>query len=194
MGWTTFHETRTAKEYFTDMCARIEDIELVDIAIVSFRTAYLAVRDKKLGYTYCAVYLLHRAPKSYYNFGYKDMSEFAGPCVTDCPKRIIDKLTPLDEIEKLDSNVGESSLRWAKEWRENVLETIAKKKERNSSLKNAVLKTKEPLEFTSGAFFQYFTKRGKQVFAIKDFGTEYEQKFPVRIRGWNNIAFDVIER
>jgi hypothetical protein len=194
MGWIALHETRTAKEYFTDMCARIEDIELVDIAIVSFRTAYLAIRDNKLGYTYCAVYLLHRAPKSYYNFGYKDMSEFAGPCVTDCPKRIIDKLTPLDEIEKLDSNVGESSLRWAKEWRENVLETIAKKKERNSSLKNAVLKTKEPLEFTSGAFFQYFTKRGKQVFAIKDFGTEYEQKFPVRIRGWNNIAFDVIER
>jgi thymidylate synthase len=30
MGWIALHETRTAKEYFTDMCARIEDIELVD--------------------------------------------------------------------------------------------------------------------------------------------------------------------
>lgn len=194
MGWTTFHETRTAKEYFTDMVKRCEGIELVDIAIVSFRTAYLAIRDNNLGYTYCAVYLLHRAPKSYYNFGYKDMTEFACPAVTDCPKRIIDKLTPLDEIEKLDTEIGENSLKWAREWRKNVLENSAKKKERNNSLRNAVLKTKEPLEFRSGAQYQYFTKQGRQLYAIKDFGTEYEQKFPVRISGWNNIPFEVVQR
>lgn len=194
MGWTTFHETRTAKQYFTDMVDRCEGIELVDIAIVSFRTAYLAIKDNKLGYTYCAVYLLHRAPKSYYNFGYKDMTEFAGPGVTDCPKRIIDKLTPLDEIARLNPEIGENSIRWAKEWRKNVLENSVKKKERNSSLRNAVLKTKEPLDFKSGAQFQYFTKQGRQLYAIKDFGTSYEQKFPVRISGWNNISFDIIQR
>jgi hypothetical protein len=194
MGWTTFHETRTAKQYFTDMISRCEGAELVDIAVVNFRTAYIAVRDLKLGYTYCAVYLIHRAPKSYENFGYKDMTEFAGPCVTDCPKRIIDKLTPLDEIARLDSDIGESSLKWAKEWREKVLDSALVKKERNKSLKNGILKTKEPVSFTSGAEFQYFVKEGRQLYALKDFGTECERKVPVRISGWRHIAFDIIGR
>ncbi len=195
MGWITFHETRTAKQYFIDKYKDIPNVELLDIAVVGFRTAYLAVKDKTKGYTFAMIYMLHRAPKAYYNFGYKDMSEFAGPGVDDCPKRILDLLTPLDEIAKLDpDNVGESSLEWAKNWRQRVLDNSEAKKKRNKSLKNGVLKASEPIEFSSGNCFQYFTKEGKQLYALMNFGTEFERKIPVKIRGWRHYKFEVVER
>lgn len=195
MGWLTFHETRTAKQYFLDELGKEKHIEVVDIAIVSFRTAYIAVKDLQKGYIYCAVFMLHRAPKSYYNFGYKDMTEFAGPAVVDCPKRIIDKLTPIDEIVKLDSELGENSIKWARDWRQEVLDNANIKKARNNSLqKGGILKTSEPLLFNSGNYFQYFKKKGGRLYAISDFDTEYEQEFPVRIIGWKNIDFEIVER
>ena len=189
MGWTTFHETRTAKEYFTDMIKRCEGVELVDIAIVNFQTAYLAVKDLKLGYTYCAVYMLHRAPKSYHNFGYKDMTEFSGPCVDDCPLRIINKLTPLDEIQKLDPEVGESSLEWAKGWRQRVVDNANKRKSVGGG---KVFKLKEPMSFINGDSYQYFKKEGRKVYAIKHFGTELEREVRVRIGNINKLEFEII--
>jgi hypothetical protein len=55
MGWCTFHETRTAKEYFTDSFKNDSNYELLDVAIVNFRTAYLAVKDVQKGYVCCLV-------------------------------------------------------------------------------------------------------------------------------------------
>lgn len=192
MGWLTFHETRTAKQYFIDEIGSGKNCELVDIAVVGFRTAYLAIKDLEKGYTYCQVYLLHRAPKSYYNFGYKPLSEFCGPCVDTCPKRILDKLTPLDEIKRLDDEIDDQSIEWAKNWRQNNLDAQSVKKTRSKALKNGVLKTKEPLRFTSGSEFQYFKKEGKRLYAIQDYGTEQERLIPVRISGWSNIEYEIV--
>lgn len=192
MGWLTFHETRTAKQYFIDEIGKEKHCELVDIAVVGFRTAYLAIKDLEKGYTYCQVYLLHRAPKSYYNFGYKGMSEFVGPCVDSCPKRILDKLTPLDEIQRLDSEVDEKSIEWAMNWRQNNLNAQVTKKARSKALRSGVLKTKEPLNFTSGSSYQYFKKEGKKLYAIQDYGTKLERLIPVRISGWKYIEYEVL--
>lgn len=189
MGWLTFHETRTAKQYFIDTFKNETHYELLDVAIVNFRTAYLAVKDLEKGYVYCLVYLLHRAPKSYYNFGYKSMSEFAGPGVDDCPKRIIDKLTSLDEIERLDSEIGSNSIEWAKDWRKRVLENLDKKK---AIKKGGIIKTKKPLEFTSGASFQYFKKEGRKTFAIINFGLDSERYVQVKINNLKYIEHEII--
>lgn len=189
MGWVTFHETRTAKEYFIDTFKQEPNYELIDIAIVNFRTAYLAVKNLEHGYVICLVYLLHRAPKSHYNFGYKSMSEFAGPGVDDCPKRIIDKLTSLDEISSIDSDIDGTSLEWAKDWRNRVMENIAKRK---AVKKGGIIKTKKPLNFTSGAQFQYFKKEGRKMFAIINFGLDSERYVQVKIRNLHNIEHEII--
>lgn len=193
MGWLTFHETRTAKQYFTDKFKDSTDFELVDIAIVSFRTAYLAVKDLKNNYTFCMIYLLHRAPKSYYNFGYKDMSEFAGPGVTECPIRILNKLTPLKEIERISPDIQGKPFEWASEWRENCRKNALEKTNRNKTLqKGKILKTKDPILFNSGNYYQYFIKKGRQFLAIVNYNTEYQREIPVRLRGWKFIEFEFI--
>lgn len=51
----------------------------------------------------------------YFNFGYKDMSEFSGPRYYDCPKSILDLLTPTDS-------------EWALEWRQKCRENLNKPK------------------------------------------------------------------
>ena len=185
MGWTTMHETRTAKQFFTDM---FKKEELVDIAIKNFTVAYVALRCPENGYVFCQTFLLHRAPKSYENFGYKPVSEFMGPVTTECPKRILDKLTPIEEIAKHDKDLSERSLEWAKEWREKCYENIKNSKK----LKNAIIKTNEPVKFTSGAEYQYFKRKGRKWFAIANYGTKAEMLVPVRITGWRNTPYTFV--
>jgi hypothetical protein len=192
MGWLTFHETRTAKQYFTDMINDCKGIELVDIAIVNFRTAYIAIKDIEKGYTYCLVYLLHRAPNSYHNFGYKDMSEFSGPCVDDCPERILIKLSPLELIGK---HEPDWDIEYAQRWRESVRNRI----KQNDVLKEAtkkgyILKTKQPVSFTNGYYIQYFIKEGAKVFGLYNYGEPNEYKMQVRFRGLKSMDFEVIKK
>ena len=190
MGWTTMHETRTAKQFFLDMFKNETNYEIVDIAIKNFTTAYIAIKDLKKGYVYCQTYLIHRAPKSYENFGYKPVSEFCGPVTAECPKRILDKLTPLDEIVKLSEleDFSAKSIEWAKGWRERCYNNI----EASKKLKNAVIKTDEPIHFTSGNSYQYFKRKGKRWFAIANYGTKAEMLMPVRVSGWRNIPYTFV--
>lgn len=174
MGWITFHSNVSAKDYFINMFKDETNYELVDIAIKNFRTAFLAVKDKKKDYVFAMIYLLHRAPNSYYNFGYKDMSEFCGPGATDCPKRILDKLSPIEEIiAKKDANPNDIIYTWAKDWRKSCYHTI----ELNKALKKGkVIKLSNPLKFRSGCTIDRFIKKGKNVY-----GLYYEREIPVSI-------------
>lgn len=51
----------------------------------------------------------------YYNFGYKAISEDCGPCECDCPKSILNLLTPTDS-------------KWANEWRERCFKSLEAKR------------------------------------------------------------------
>ena len=53
------------------------------------------------------VFLTSIDNKDYHNFSYKDMDESMGPCYYDCPKGILDLLSPTDS-------------EWANNWRKNV--------------------------------------------------------------------------
>ena len=57
--------------------------------------------------------------KDYYNFSYKDMDESMGPCYYDCPKGVLDLLTPTDN-------------EWANNWRTKCREKLEKKKNANA--------------------------------------------------------------
>lgn len=66
-----------------------------------------------------AVCLTSTNSKDYYNFAYKGMDESMGPYKYDCPKGILDLLTPTES-------------EYANEWRKKCYEQHAKKKDPNS--------------------------------------------------------------
>lgn len=189
MGWTTMHYTGTAKQFFIDRYKNEPNFEIVDIAIKNFRDVYIAVKNLKDGYIYCQTYMLYRAPKSSYeNFGYKPISEFMGPVNAQCPKRILDKLTPLDElVEKF--NYTEDGVEYARGWRKRCLESIEFSKKLSSG---AVIKTDVPLDFTSGNSYQYFKKKGKRWYAIANYGTKAEIEAPVSIGRIDLMSFKFV--
>ena len=64
------------------------------------------------------VFLTSTNMREYFNFAYKDMDESVGPNECDCPKGILDLLTPTES-------------EWANEWRKKCYENLAKKKNPN---------------------------------------------------------------
>lgn len=65
------------------------------------------------------VFLTSTDVKDYFNFSYKDMSETMGPYERDCPKGILDLLTPTEN-------------ELAKEWRKDCYENLKKKRDPNN--------------------------------------------------------------
>lgn len=65
------------------------------------------------------VFLTSTDSKDYYNFSYKDMSETMGPYQRECPKSILDLLTPTENT-------------YANEWRKDCYANLAKKKDKDS--------------------------------------------------------------
>ena len=66
-----------------------------------------------------AVFLTSTNMKDYFNFSYKDMSESMGPCRYECPKGILDLLSPTDN-------------EYANNWRAKCYANIEKKKDKNA--------------------------------------------------------------
>ena len=62
-----------------------------------------------------AIFLTSTDMKSYYNFSYKDMDESCGPCHNDCPKGILDLLSPTEN-------------EYANEWRKACYKSYEEKK------------------------------------------------------------------
>ena len=65
------------------------------------------------------VFLTSTDSKDYFNFSYKDMDETVGPCYYDCPKGILDLLTPTDN-------------EWANNWRSECRKRLEEKKNPNA--------------------------------------------------------------
>lgn len=142
MGWTSYHAEhykngrvdRKAEcdAYFLEGLNR-GHFDVLKSAMVG-STYYAAVKPlKKSGgkdengnyiyvdmpeneqFVFAVVFLTSTSPKGYYNFSYKDMSEDMGPYECDCPKSILDLLTPTDNKN-------------ANEWRKACYERHANKK------------------------------------------------------------------
>ena len=141
MGWTWYHAThykngkidRKAEcdAYFTEGLNR-GHFEVLRSSIVG-SVYYAAVRglkkhagvdsDGKDVYTdlppeeqtvFGAVFLTAVDSKEYCDFGYKAMDESYGPCYFDCPKSILNILSPTDN-------------EFARNWRKKCLETYEEK-------------------------------------------------------------------
>lgn len=133
MGWTSYHAS-FYKNGKIDRKAECDSIMNCDM--VGDKGRYEVLKSAMVGSTYYAavkktifktgakpekesvfgvVMLTSVNNKDYLNFSYKDMDESAGPGYYDCPKGILDVLTPTE-------------YEWAKEWRERCYENIKKKK------------------------------------------------------------------
>lgn len=116
MGWTFTRREKgiSTKDWFAKEFNG-GGFEVLDVACGTLNptNVYIAMKlpDGKVTAIAC---LTKRVPKDYYsNYGWKDMSENMGPYICDCPQRIMDLLSPLDELDV----VGDAGA-----WRERVAE------------------------------------------------------------------------
>ena len=147
------HES--VKDWFTREYTD-EKREVLDVALVKRNTMFAAVRLRATGQVVAFVFLI-RWSRDVYNFSYKDMTEFSGPGEIECPKRILKLLTPLND--ELDPNG------YARKWRQDVQDHWDSRLLMSSP--NHCIKTEFPVEFTSGAKYQYFKKIEKRMYAGK---------------------------
>ena len=143
MGWTSYHVEATynpkAKKYTIDRKAECDTLFNTDMVtgnddriIGKFEvlksymvgsTYYAAVKRTKFATetepenscVFAAVVLTQVDSKDYYNFAYKDMDETVGPYQYNCPKSILDLLSPTDN-------------EYAKNWREQCYEVLKQRK------------------------------------------------------------------
>ena len=131
MGWTEYHagyykNGKVDRKAELDSMYNWEDenrkCEVLKSSMVG-STYYAAVKslNKTNGFerVCAAICLTSTNSKDYFNFAYKDMDETCGPYKYDCPKGILDLLSPTDN-------------EYALEWRKQCYESLAKKKSGNS--------------------------------------------------------------
>lgn len=146
MGWTSYHATYYKRGYrdskidrkaecdhifnsdmvtWDDDHKKIGKYEVLKSSMVG-STYYAAIKQTKfateaepeLTRVFAMVCLTSVDTKEYFNFSYKDMDETMGPFKYDCPKGILDLLTPTEN-------------EYANEWRKQCYENLAKKKNPN---------------------------------------------------------------
>ena len=145
MGWTSYHVEPTYKngKPFIDRKTECDGLFCSDA--VSYKTnkvvgKYEVLKSAMVGKTYyaavkktifatetepesikvfAAVVLTAVDNKDYYNFTYKGMDETMGPCECNCPKGILDLLTPTDN-------------EYANDWRKRCYENLKKKHDPNT--------------------------------------------------------------
>ena len=108
------------------------------------------------------VVLTKRAPKSDYNFSYKDMTEFSGPYETECPERLLKLLSPFRVEAAFASAKYSASVRDASRWRQACWANIAKAKNKIKLKPGMQVKLPKPVRFANGASIDTFMveKRG----------------------------------
>lgn len=133
----------------------------LDVAIVNFREAYLAVEygDKNGPQeVYAVVCLLEYRPKDYFNFGYKAMDETGEPYYYNCPERILRLLTPNEK---------------AKPWRDKCWARIQARKQRMPLRKGMIIRFTTPIIFRNGIKETTFRVEDPRRLVLRDKGGLY---------------------
>jgi hypothetical protein len=88
-------------------------------------------------------------------FSYKDQDETCGPCETDCPERILNRLDPLPDCGHAQPTACGTC--WAKQWREQCRQNIATRKIAHPVRVGQKFRLQSPLKFADGQSFDTFT-------------------------------------
>ena len=137
MGWTWYQATQYKKgkvdrkaecdDYFmksnskyyvvekSSMVGNVYYAAIRAIGTYNYKEKTVMAIPKEYQYVFAVVFLTSTNAKDVYNFGYKDMDETCGPCEADCPKSILELLTPTDS-------------EWANQWRQRCYDNLERKK------------------------------------------------------------------
>lgn len=113
MGWTVMYRYEPIKELFKREVEASGRYKVLECRIVHMTELYSAILDTETNNVMAEVWLM-RHYRTGYNFGYKAMAETCYPYYFNCPKSVLDKLTPTNN-------------EYANTWREQCLEKINKR-------------------------------------------------------------------
>lgn len=188
MGWTTTHRPygKTNKEFFTDLFNYDKPEEKRSGTVLrywgTYTTAYMAYEikypNKETGAiereVVALVVLIRNYPNAQdgYDLGYKEMDESCGPCERECPKTILEMLTP---------TTHEYAIGWRKDCWDRIKQRESKPKVRQGDW----VKFNHVMKFTNGAEADTFQWRNGGTFC-----TQYGDR--VRIRKWREMDYQVL--
>jgi hypothetical protein len=205
MGSTSCHRPKgiTHKDFFQQSYG--DKLTILEASQARGGAVYMAVRHEtdgnthKAGDVFAVVVLTGWSPKSYYNFWFKDMDETMGPNESECPRKILDLLSPLDDLygppfigplKQYQSRPGQ----YARDWRARCEDRLARRAAAPKVRKGTRIRLPEPLRFTNGAEYQTFTYTGKGVqFEVEGAVNAYGYPLVVRIRKWRDRQFEVLD-
>ena len=183
MGWSYMHRARglTDREFFqgefgkTFVATGSKNGTFYAAIEVDAATAPGLVPNAN-GKAVIAIVVLMKRTRGEFNFGYKDMDEFMGPVVAECPAKVLDVLSPIKPEACFTKSKGNTwnGLRWAAEWRAACRAGIAKRVNRLKLKEGMRVRLPNPVRFSNGLTPDvfYVTKRGKQ-FVFSYYGSLY---------------------
>jgi len=191
MGWLTMPFASmgghpTAKAYLDDQFTYSREVDggsaglrVLASSCPQNRTYYAAVQEMRNGVAgdvFAVVCKVTWNPnsKTGEQFGYKDMTEAMGPCEDNCPRHILDLLTPTDKEHAID-------------WRRRCAENLRRRARKIEDGDRVKLET--PLNFVDGHSGSEFIveKRGRRL-SFRDPGTGARY----RITGFMNLRWQLV--
>lgn len=149
MGWDYHHEVAPYDRRAICRSNIGNGYEVIKDAVVG-TTYYAAVKSPRDGKVRAVIILTKIDRNGYCNFGMKFMDEEMGPYRNDCPKSVLDALSPTDN-------------KYAIEWRQACKDKLSEKKD--TTLKNAPI----------GARLKVTLKNGEERDVVK-MAPEYQFK------------------
>lgn len=161
MGWMFTHRAKgaTNRKFFEPVFA---PYPIVDIAQVGF-TVFVAVQYQQSVEAYIVLTRWHHADPDY-NYGYKEMHESMGAYDYNCPKRILDLLTPI-------------GYEYANKWRQNCYDRANRPK-----IKAGDIVITKPM---------YFGEPYGEIARFKVVSVKSPMRFTDPERGYNSPVFSI---
>jgi hypothetical protein len=195
MGWTGIY--RNGRDSTADLLRHELTLRdsadpgagVQDIALVGRNTAYVAYRQPGPGAACFAIVMLLRYSRDELMF--KDMDEFMGPNESDCPKRILDLLTPIDPDDDRNG--------YARAWRERCRANLERRAVARELEPGDVIRFPQPFSFSDGTKLRSFVvdrpapRKPLRLHAIvgyDDAGRPRPSSFSYRLSNWRTRAFE----
>lgn len=181
MGWTTIskyelknEKTDGIKQFLMDEWERNSDYEVVGCSKVG-STVYMAIKRSD-GVVFANIVL---TSFSSYDFEWKEMQETMMPYKFDCPKKILDMLTPTDN-------------EYANDWRQRCLDAKAKTRQKFND--GDIIQFDDTISFTNGYESDKFVLcvNGRKTTFSKYYEGSEHRVSAFRITKWKQKEFKVI--
>ena len=180
MGWTYLHRDKGTSD--RDFFLKDFDAGTVFHAWGTVAgTFYAAVETpREPGKVWALVAMTNWAPKDYFNFGFKDMSEDSGPYHCQAPLSVLNALTPTDN-------------NYALEWRDRVVHHHEQRKALRGLQAGDQVVLTTALRFTNGEERDTFTIQRKVIRGGRTRAVLTDGDYtPYRIPNWQDMTLAVI--